>query len=352
MADIQSVLFDKRFLEVYAGPHILNEPRTAIIELIANSWDAGATRVDVCWPTKTNKETFEIKDNGHGMTKEEFMQRWRTLSYNRLEKQGPTVNICSHKKLPARQVFGRNGVGRFAAFCFADEYSVETWRDGIANTFHIARGSKDPLEITLENTSPKTKNGTRIYVSQQASIGPSEEDIRAEIGLRFLTDPNFKVYVNSEEVAFSDINQGQVKEYVLECGDIGTAKLIVIDTRRTDRTTQHHGIAWHVKTRLVGNCTWRNSDNETLADGRRIAAKRYTFIVQADFLSEAKAVNKDWTGFNKENDAYQAVAGKAYDVIDKFLFEASEEDRKKTFQEVHKENRETLRRLSLREVNM
>ena len=42
----QGVLFDDRFLDRYAGP-IISDPAVAIVELVANAWDAYATCVDI-----------------------------------------------------------------------------------------------------------------------------------------------------------------------------------------------------------------------------------------------------------------------------------------------------------------
>lgn len=51
MAKNQGVLFAPRFLEKHVGTRILKSPKTAIIELVANAWDAGATTVEVSWQT-------------------------------------------------------------------------------------------------------------------------------------------------------------------------------------------------------------------------------------------------------------------------------------------------------------
>ncbi|MDO6677926.1 hypothetical protein [Shewanella sp. 4_MG-2023] len=36
--------FDERFIEDYLGQKMSSDPITAIVELIANSWDAGASK--------------------------------------------------------------------------------------------------------------------------------------------------------------------------------------------------------------------------------------------------------------------------------------------------------------------
>jgi DNA mismatch repair ATPase MutL len=62
--------FSANFLRDHAG-HLITDPRTAITELIANAYDAGATAVDIIWPDDT-EGAFSITDNGTGMTKAEF----------------------------------------------------------------------------------------------------------------------------------------------------------------------------------------------------------------------------------------------------------------------------------------
>ena len=83
MSSTQLALFDERFLESLAGKSIFSNPLVAIIELIANSWDAGATQVKIKWPIEDG-DNFQIWDNGHGMTKQEFNVRYLTLAYKRV----------------------------------------------------------------------------------------------------------------------------------------------------------------------------------------------------------------------------------------------------------------------------
>lgn len=105
----QGVLFDDRFLDRYAGP-IIADPAVAIVELVANAWDAYATRVDIVWPKRTQNIPFSITDNGKGMTPAQFDRRWKTLDYNGLAEEGnksaPPPNLSGS---PPRSPYGRNG---------------------------------------------------------------------------------------------------------------------------------------------------------------------------------------------------------------------------------------------------
>ncbi len=85
----------------------------------------------------------------------------------------------------------------------------------------------------------------------------------------------------------------------------GLAYLIVIDTLKADRTTRQHGIAWVVNNRMVGKAGWLGFDQERLLDGRSSEAKRFLFIVRADYLADA--ILSDWSAFDPANEAWRAT---------------------------------------------
>lgn len=91
--------FDTSFLDRHTGL-IMSDPYYAVVELVANAWDAGANRVNIQWPTHLG-DVLSIQDNGHGMTRDEFSQRWRQLNYNRIQHQGEVVEFPPD--VPARK---------------------------------------------------------------------------------------------------------------------------------------------------------------------------------------------------------------------------------------------------------
>ncbi|MBS2004857.1 MAG: ATP-binding protein, partial [Cyanobacteria bacterium SZAS LIN-5] len=127
------IKFGERFFEDLLGKQILKEPRIAIVELVANSWDSYATEVDIRLPDVDSDVPFSITDNGSGMTHKEFDERWATLSYDRIESQGIYAEKSpGQEALPERKVFGKHGKGRHASFCFSPEgFYVETAKHGI-----------------------------------------------------------------------------------------------------------------------------------------------------------------------------------------------------------------------------
>ena len=55
--DQPDFFYEDRFLESWVGS-IISDPSTAIVELVANCWDAYATDVKITWPDKRNNRPF------------------------------------------------------------------------------------------------------------------------------------------------------------------------------------------------------------------------------------------------------------------------------------------------------
>ncbi|ODT67741.1 MAG: hypothetical protein ABS69_17425 [Nitrosomonadales bacterium SCN 54-20] len=324
----RTLLYDERFLESYAGA-IITDPTTAIVELVANCWDAYATEVKITWPDVQLEKQFKISDNGHGMTREEFQHIWRTIAYNRLSSGGNTTAPPEDVQGLPRLVFGKNGKGRFANFCFASEYLITSKKDGQEFVCRVHRTSTDPL--VLEEISFKDKDvvghGTEIVGNGTIPrLMFTPEKARELIGSRFLANPAFKVKLNGSEITFNDIPDLLSKSEV-DVDGYGKAIILHIDTKKADKTTKQHGLAWWVQSRAVGECKWSRSDYERILDGRTSEAKRFTFIVQADYLNSHDAVLGDWSGFKEDNQAWMKTREAVQDGVRQIIFDASKAER-------------------------
>ncbi|MCX2524732.1 ATP-binding protein [Larsenimonas rhizosphaerae] len=327
----QAPLFDQRFLSSYAGT-IVSDPMTAIVELVANCWDAYATDVDITLPDKKNNQHFKIADNGKGMTKEEFEKIWRTWSYNRIIAQGKTTSPPESFEGSPRKVFGKNGKGRFASFCFAHEYLITSRKNGQEFVCKVSQTSDNPLVLTELSfkDSGVTGHGTEIEsCGEILSSNLPEIKAREIIGSRFLANPDFKVKLGDKQVSFNDIPE-YLSKHEIEIDELGKASILHIDLQKADRTIKHHGIAWWVQDRAVGQCSWSPSDYDRVLDGRTSEAKRYTFIVQADFLNDYNAVQEDWSGFKEKNDAWEKTRRVVQDKIRNIIYDAGENKRENT----------------------
>ncbi|AUT46549.1 ATP-binding protein [Achromobacter sp. AONIH1] len=344
----RTLLYDERFLESYAGS-IITDAATAIVELVANCWDAYATEVNVSWPDASIERQFKISDNGHGMTRDEFQYIWRTIAYNRLSSGTATTVPPDDVQGAPRLVFGKNGKGRFASFCFASEYLITSRKDGQEFVCRVHRTATDPLvleEISFRDTGV-VGHGTEIVgngVIPQFVF--TAEKARELIGSRFLANPSFKVKLNGSEITFNDIPD-LLSQSEVSVDGYGKAIILHIDTKKADKTTKQHGLAWWVQGRAVGQCRWSRSDYERVLDGRTSEAKRFTFIVQADYLNAYDAVQGDWSGFKDENDAWVKTREAVQDRVRQIIFHASKTERETRRSSVIEKIGSTMNALSL-----
>lgn len=325
----EGLFYEDRFLESWAGSIITN-PSTAIVELVANCWDAYATEVNISWSDVKAERQFSISDNGIGMTRDEFKFIWRAMSYDRVTRHGTTSNPPPGVEGLPRPVFGKNGKGRFASFCFTTEYLITSRKDGQEFTYRVHRKPDNPL--ILEEIAFIDKgvvgHGTVIKGSGAIpKIALTEDQARELLSSRFLANPAFKVFLNKKKITFNDIAATSLDIFKLDILGAGTVKIYHIDALKADKTTKQHGIAWWVLNRAVGECKWRGSDVERILDGRTEKAKRFTFIVQADFLNKVGAVKDDWSGFHEENEIWGVVRPAVQDKIKEIIFQASSTER-------------------------
>lgn len=288
---IQTSLFEEDYLLRELG-QVAHVPQVALTELVANAWDAGATRVDLVLPSEVGG-VLTVTDDGHGMTPQQFRRRWMTLRYDRLKHQGANVEFPAGRPARPRKAYGRNGVGRHGLLCFADEYQVETWRDGALATFVVGTESgPSPFVLRSEVLSTREGSGTRLSV-QVARKLPDADEILTVLAARFVHDPEFEIRVNGVLRPFKEID-GRVSESTIDLGAGRSVTVIVIDSTRINHSSVHQGIAFWVQRRLVGTPSWAVGQVANF-DGRTRFARRYKVVV--DTQGYEADVEQDWSGF-------------------------------------------------------
>ncbi|TXG99307.1 MAG: ATP-binding protein [Zoogloea sp.] len=323
---LQNSLFEDDYLLRELG-QVAHVPQVALTELVANAWDAGATRVELILPSEIDG-TLTLTDDGHGMTPAQFKKRWMTLRYKREKHQGLNVEFPAGRVARPRTAYGRNGVGRHGLLCFADEYEVQTWRDGVLATFVVATESgPSPFVLRSETLSERAGNGTRLAVQVSRKL-PDADEILTVLAARFIHDPEFEIRVNGVQRPFTKI-EGRVSEETLDLGAGRSATVIVIDSTRLNHSSVHQGIAFWVQRRLVGSPSWAVGQIANF-DGRTRFARRYKVIV--DTQGYEVDVEQDWTAFRASDavrDLYRATAehiGKVAQGLAAEVVEATSED--------------------------
>lgn len=287
---------------------IVKSPDIALTELVANSWDAGASHVRIFIPEKVG-EVLYIDDDGVGMAEDEFRNHWMKMRYNRLKEQGKNV-FSPDGSLTNRFAFGKNGVGRHGLFCFGSEYKVITQKNGIKLSLKVkADVEKNPFAVIHQKTEETQEHGTRLEVLVERNL-PKVDYIRTILSSRFLQDPQFVVEVNHQILSLENLVDGNPTTINLDGTNV-KLQCYFIDTSKSGRKSIFQGIAFWQNGRMVGEPSWTLGKRVAL-DGRTTYAKRYTFVIRTNDLSNE--VKEDWSGFKDS-----ALMDRVYDKVEEYV---------------------------------
>ncbi|AKT36946.1 ATP-binding protein [Chondromyces crocatus] len=127
------------------------DPYAFLRELVQNSLDAGAHRVDVRVGRVADGVTSTaVLDDGQGMTRETI--------------EGPLLTLFASSKEGVEGKIGKYGVGFISVLAIGPEaVEVETWRDGRA--FRLVLRPDTTFE--LEDAGPREGSGTRVILLQR-----------------------------------------------------------------------------------------------------------------------------------------------------------------------------------------
>ncbi|MFI9811010.1 ATP-binding protein [Saccharothrix variisporea] len=152
----------------HLGVQMYKRRDAALAELVANAWDAGATKVEITLPEpgSYDPETSSIVvfDDGGGMDENGIEHDYLVIGRNR--------RAVGQEEPPGRRVMGRKGIGKLAAFGLARRMQVSTWRAGEAIEF----------ELNAENL--KTGAGRVADVPIKAVISPTDSAVLPPSGTR------------------------------------------------------------------------------------------------------------------------------------------------------------------------
>lgn len=101
----------------HLGRNLYSTTPPALAELVANSYDAYATVLDINF--NEDEDYIVIADNGKGLNFEELEDKYSTIG---IEK----VKEIPFNGLEERKPMGKKGIGKLAAFSIGDEYEVYT----------------------------------------------------------------------------------------------------------------------------------------------------------------------------------------------------------------------------------
>ena len=136
-------------------------------ELVANAWDANATRVDITIPDEPiNQERSEIiiEDDGIGMSDEDIRERYLIIGRDRRGEEKVDETPPPYK----RKIMGRKGIGKFSGFGIAKEIDVESVKNSKTSHFLmnydelLKREKEQVIELPQLHPTSTISNGTKI----------------------------------------------------------------------------------------------------------------------------------------------------------------------------------------------
>lgn len=213
----------------HLGMNLYSNVPAVLSEIVANSWDADASVVDISLDM-TNSE-ITIQDDGIGMTRDQAIDHFLTIGYRRRFEQETTGR--------GRRPMGRKGIGKLASFSIAQIVSVYTCHSDKRTTFRMDadkikeniaeddNGSYYPEEIhELPGDLPPF--GTRIVLSglkRQLSPGAMTKGLRQRLARRFSIigkQHDFRVKVDGVEIGAADRGYQRHIEFLWIYGDMAS----------------------------------------------------------------------------------------------------------------------------------
>ncbi|MBE7536201.1 MAG: ATP-binding protein [Anaerolineales bacterium] len=218
----------------HLGRNLYRSFITILGEAISNSWDADAKNVWLVVDKENN--TLIIKDDGSGMTADDFQNKFLKIGYSK-RKDG-TINTVK-----GRPYIGRKGIGKLALLSCAERINVisktnkdEDYIGGVIDNSELNQAITDdltPQEYKLGRVQyekfgeykDKHKQGTLIYFENvKDGIRNSTEHLRKLIALYFrfsLVDDSFRIFVNGDPVTLADLKDlSEATEFVWNINEL------------------------------------------------------------------------------------------------------------------------------------
>ncbi|MFG1912377.1 ATP-binding protein [Kribbella sp. NPDC048928] len=205
--------FDPLTIE-HLGYKMYSHLPNALAELIANAYDADATKVQVLLREDERGRSVTVQDNGHGMNLGDLREKYLRIGRNRrVEGEGRSES-------GRRAVAGKKGLGKLALFGIGETILLTTKRSGASENLHVA----------LSWTEIKNATGTEYHPDlTRSAADPIEHGTRVELtNLRRRTPVNARDLAHSLGRLFGYVDD-EFRIEVIDAG--GTSRPIDRDSR-------------------------------------------------------------------------------------------------------------------------
>ncbi len=198
-----------------------------ISEMVANAWDADATKVDVALPDEDSNQDFKIvvSDDGHGMLYEEIGEKYILVGRKRRDEAG------GERTPGGRRPMGRKGIGKLSTFGVANTVEIETVRGGERSSFkmdleELRKCAKNAGKYLPEVTAAKEKtdlgDGTTVTISNLKRKTPVNiQSVTRSIAKNFSAiGGGFEVLINGKAITRADKLTKEDMEHTWKVDDL------------------------------------------------------------------------------------------------------------------------------------
>lgn len=274
----------------HLGINLYSNLPAVLSEIVANSWDADATEVQMNIEGTTK---IEIIDNGIGMSERDINEKFLLVGYKKREKGFVQT-------LKGRKVMGRKGIGKLSLFSIANKITIISKKENeeinafVMNVDDIreaANQEKDYEPIALKSDElPKQleHNGTIIILEELKRERIQEHNIKTNLARRFSiigSQNSFAVFVNGKEIGIEDRSYFKKLDYIWYFGEeskrfVGLCNTSIKSKRLDDSFSNYVISGW------IGNA----KESGLLQDGddnlNKISILVRGKLAQEDILSE------------------------------------------------------------------
>lgn len=250
------------------GKDLITDDFVAIFELVKNSFDANAKRVDVVFKDlNSDSNSIVIIDNGKGMDLTDIEDKWLFVAYS-AKKEGTEDyrDDIKSKRIHA----GAKGIGRFSCDRLARNLIIYSRRGAKDQILKLTidwekfeqnmheKFDRIPVSFELVDHCPyKLSTGTILEMTDMRSLWDADKLIRLRQSLEKLINPSkensmgsFSIYLRSDEYKEADkeekalgrehrIINGKVKNFLFEKLELKTTRINVeIDENGNSVTTE------------------------------------------------------------------------------------------------------------------
>lgn len=274
----------------HLGINLYSNLPAVLSEIVANSWDADATEVQMNIEGTTK---IEIIDNGIGMSERDINEKFLLVGYKKREKGFVQT-------LKGRKVMGRKGIGKLSLFSIANKITIISKKENeeinafVMNVDDIreaANQEKDYEPIALKSDElPKQleHNGTIIILEELKRERIQEHNIKTNLARRFSiigSQNSFAVFVNGKEIGIENRSYFKKLDYIWYFGEeskrfVGLCNTSIKSKRLDDSFSNYVISGW------IGNA----KESGLLQDGddnlNKISILVRGKLAQEDILSE------------------------------------------------------------------